>query len=277
MTEQASTVTLADEEQELSPQQRGFYGCRPTYSRQAGGKLEVEYVPLTAEDLLDPRVDDEICQTGLHANLYSDVYSLLGPLYEDDPDILFTLRMKMIWGIEGLPNPIPDFTVIHGFRNPDEQRIVFDVPSEGVRPSLIIEVVTSDFEELRRNDYEKKVAIYERAGIPEYLILEPTSFEAYLLTEKDDVLLTGYRLDSEGRYQPIEPDSDGRLLSETTGLLFGKDEEGGLVVIDTKAAERLWNPRGSIRRAKREAEARRAAEAEIARLRAELDRRTALR
>jgi Uma2 family endonuclease len=194
-------------------------------------------------------------------------YSLLGPLYEDDPDILFTLRMKMIWGIEGLPNPIPDFTVIHGFRNPEEQRIVFDVPSEGVRPSLIIEVVTSDFAELRCNDYVAKVEIYERAGIPEYLILEP------LLTERDDILLTGYRLDSEGRYQPIEPDSEGRLLSETTGLLFGKDEEGGLVVIATKAAERLWNPRGSIRRARREAKALKAAEAEIARLRAELDQR----
>jgi hypothetical protein len=127
-------------------------------------------------------------------------------------------------------------------------------------------VVASHFDELRRIDYEKKVAIYERAGVPEYLILEP------LLTQEDDILLTGYRLDSEGRYRPIEPDSDGRLLSETTGLLFGKDEEGGLVVIDAKAAERLWDPRGSIRRARREAKALKAAEAEIARLRAELDR-----
>jgi len=257
MTEQASAIAAAQEEQELSPQQRGFYGYRPTYADLPDGTFDVDYVPLTAEDLLDPEVTDKICQTGPHANLSSDVYSLLGPLYEDDPDILFTLRMKMIWGIEGLPNPIPDFTVIHGLRNPAEERIVFDVPSEGVRPSLIIEVVASHFEELRRNDYEKKVGIYERAGVSEYLILEP------ILAEEDDILLTGYRLDSEGRYKPIEPDSEGHLLSETTGLLFGKDEEGILLVIDTKAGERLWNPRRSIHEAKRAAKARKVAEAEL--------------
>jgi Uma2 family endonuclease len=34
-------------------------------------------------------------------------------------------------------------------------------------------VVSSKDAETRRNDYEKKVQIYERAGIPEYLIYDP--------------------------------------------------------------------------------------------------------
>ena len=290
MWEQVRAAPAAEEE--ASPSQRNdLYGHREKYVRRSDGKLELEFIPLTAEDLLDPEVDDKIYQTGPHADLFTDLYGLLGPRFEDDPEVLLALRMKMIWGIEGLPNPIPDFAVIHGFRNPEEVRIVFDVPSEGVRPSLIIEVFASHFEELRRNDYEKKVAIYERAGVPEYLILEP------LLTEEDDILLTGYRLDSAGRYQRIEPDSQERLLLETTGLLFGK-VEGILEVVDTRTGMPLPNFRGTRRKARRairrqaealkaaeeariaaeeraaqEAAARKAAEAELARLRAELERR----
>src|SRR3954471_23694094 len=137
MTEKTPPMA-AGEEQDSSPQGSGLYGSRPTYVHRPNGTVEMQYIPLTAEDLLDPQVNDEICQTGPHAELFLGVYRLLGPLYKNDPDVLFTLRMKMIWGIEGLPNPIPDFTVIHGFRNSHEVRIVFDVPSEGVRPSLII-------------------------------------------------------------------------------------------------------------------------------------------
>ncbi|HYX22710.1 MAG TPA: Uma2 family endonuclease, partial [Thermoanaerobaculia bacterium] len=158
-----------------------------------------------------------------------------------------------------------------------------------------VEVVSPQYEEIRDNDYVAKVEIYQRAGIPEYLILEPR------FTWRDQILLTGHRLGSDGHYQPIEPDDQGRLLSETTGLLFGEDEDGSVLLIDARTGERLRKPtqleadeeaaqKRAAREAKarkaaeeraareseradREAEARKAAEAEIARLRAELYRR----
>src|SRR5436305_13270431 len=103
-------------------------------------------------------------------------------------------------------------------------------------------------------------------------------------THQSTLLVTGYRLGPDGQYQWIKPDSQGGLLSETTGLLFGVEEDGRtLLVIDTRTGERLLTrEEQSLRdRAARKAaeeqiardiEARKAAEAEIARLRAELEK-----
>jgi hypothetical protein len=141
-------------------------------------------------------------------------------------------------------------------RKDDPDRGSFDVLKEGARPSLIIEVVSALDSEVRRNDYEKKVEIYRRAGVPEYLILDPPTSAT-----KGLLLLTGYRLGSDGRYQRIEPDSEGRLLSETMALRFGVEENGKiLTILNAKTGERLSSP----------AERARNAEAEVSRLRAEL-------
>jgi hypothetical protein len=97
-------------------------------------------------------------------------------------------------------------------------------------------------------------------------------------------LLTGYRLRPNGQYSRIQPDTQGRLLSETTGLLFGVGSDGQtLTILDTRTGEWLVDSGDLARReaearkaaedlAAREAEARRAAEAELAKLRAELEK-----
>ncbi len=148
-------------------------------------------------------------------------------------------------------------------------------------------MVSPQYPEIRDNDYVAKVKVYERAGILEYVILEPT------FTWRDQILLTGYRLTPEGLYRPIELNDQGRLLSETTGLLFGVDDDGSVLVIDQRTGERLRKPsqieadeeaakkraardakarKAAEKQATQEAEARKAAEAEIVRLRAELAR-----
>jgi hypothetical protein len=97
---------------------------------------------------------------------------------------------------------------------------------------------------------------------------------------------TAYRLGSDGRYQPIQPNAEGRLLSETTGLLFRVKSDGKtLSLIDTRTGESpLVPPEERARRAAEEqaaqdeaaareaAERRTAVEEEITRLRAELER-----
>jgi hypothetical protein len=181
--------------------------------------------------------------------------------------------MKMLWGVPGLKQPAPDIAVVTGVRRKsDPERGSFDVVKEGALPCLIIEIVSAIDSEVRRNDYEKKVEIYQQAGIPEYLILDPpTPFT------KGRLLWTGYRLGPTGRYRRIAPDHDGRLLSETTGLLFGTDTDGKtLLIVNAQTGERLLEPGVQVAR---EAEARKAAEeraqeaeTELAQLRAEIER-----
>ena len=274
------------------------YGWRPRYVHLPGGEVEEQRIPLTAQDLLDPQIGDVILtQGGPHATLATDLHDLLKRYFRRDGSVLVTFDRKMLWGIPGLQEPSPDVAVIRGARNKEQaaRSPSFDVPKEGVRPCLVLEVVSPQYEEVRNNDYVAKKEIYERAGIPEYVILEPT------LTWEDHVLLTGYRLGSTGHYQPMEPNAEGHLLSETTGLLFGEDEDGSVLVVDARTGQRLRKPtqieedeeaaqKRAIResrraareaeranqeaeRANREAEARKAAEAELARLRAELERR----
>ncbi|MFL6261016.1 MAG: Uma2 family endonuclease [Thermoanaerobaculia bacterium] len=103
-------------------------------------------------------------------------------------------------------------------------------------------------------DHDEKVEIYERAGIAEYLILDPPN---------PSCRLTGYRLDAAGRYQPIPPDSEGGLVSATTGVRFRVAPEGrSLHLFDAVTGVRLLDSR----------EGRLRAEQEVSRLKAELER-----
>jgi Uma2 family endonuclease len=262
-----------------------FYGARWTTVRLPDGSI-VDRIPLTLDDLLDPQLDDEIPQSTQHFRLTFDLFDLLERHFASREDVKVVGDMKMLWGIPGLPGPSPDIAVIQGIWSDDEDWESFDVQREGTRPCLIIEVVSSLDTETRRLDYERKVPVYERAGIPEYLIYDPPS--SYT---QDRLLLTGYRLGADGRYYRIEPDYRGLLRSETTGLFFGVAEDGRthLVIEEVpgkrlftseeaaqeakeraRAAEEQW--RAAEERARHEAEARKAAEAELAWLRAELER-----
>ncbi len=200
-----------------------------------GGEILDEQVPLTADDLLDPQSGDQVGQSQPHWECLFLLARLLDSYYHGREDVTLAVDLKMLWGIPGLQEPAPDMAVIQGVRRKfDPARMCFDVAKEGVRPCLILEVAAAD-PEIRRNDYEKKVEIYQQAGIPEYMILDPPT----PVTE-GRLLLLGYRLSRDGKYQCIEPDSQGRLLSETTGLLFGVGENGQTLRIFTaQTGERL--------------------------------------
>ncbi|HEY9419893.1 MAG TPA: Uma2 family endonuclease, partial [Thermoanaerobaculia bacterium] len=231
---------------------------------------------------LDPQLGDVVVQGGKHFWEMHRLAGLLDRHFRAREDVYVAGDMKMLWGIPDLAEPSPDVAVIFGVRDKQADRDSFDCVQEGTRPSLVIEVVSSRYAEVRRNDYEHKVGIYERAEIPEYILLDPPG-------PKTDqrYVLTGYRLGADRKYRPIEPDSRGFLLSETTKLLFRVVEDGlDVEVVDAVTGERLldspeveeaWKAEIAARRAAEErasqAEERAtAAEAELARLRAELER-----
>ena len=179
-----------------------------------GGELELVELPLTPELFLDPQLEDKWVQGQAHDDTACELRDLLVRHFRSQPDVLVTHDMKHLFG-RGLPAPAPDVSVIRGIRRRDADRRSFNARKEGALPCLVIEVVSPFSARIRRTDLESKVEIYERAGVSEYLIADsPRQAPGRWYS------LLGYRLDAGGRYQPIEPDAEGRLLSETTGLWF---------------------------------------------------------
>ena len=120
----------------------------------------------------------------------------------------------------------------------------------------MIEIISPVDPRVRKWDEVDKFRLYQRVGIPEYILVEPPRPE-----NGHRFLLQGYRLDPQGSYQPIVPDTQGRLRSETLGLLFGVSAEGDrLEIFDARTGERLLYPVELEKRAAREETARRSAE-----------------
>ncbi|HEX4496984.1 MAG TPA: Uma2 family endonuclease [Thermoanaerobaculia bacterium] len=242
------------------------YGSRWRRVRLPGGEVIDEEIPLTPDDLLDPQPGDEVTQSDPHAQVVIALYELLKRRFEGIEDVVVLFDMKILWGIPGLPEPSPDIAVIRGIPKRDG-RSTYKVAEEGALPSLIIEVVSYSDAEMYRNDHDKKVKLYQRVGIPEYLIIDPP------FPPHDPLTLIGYRLAADGRYRRIEPDAQGRLHSETTDLLFAPAADRRTVqVSDGATGERLLTA-SEEQAARKAAEERvREAEAEVAQLRAELER-----
>jgi len=144
---------------------------------------------------------------------------------------------------------------------------------EGKAPNVVIETTSR---KTRRKDTVDKPQLYAQLGIREYFLFDP--IQEYL-----DPPLQGYRL-SGSIFVAIEPDQGGCLESRELGLRLEMDE-GHLRFSRLDTGERLLAPTeraaaeaqraaAESQRADREAQARQAAEAELARLREELARRT---
>src|SRR5436309_9293039 len=169
MGEPARKLT-ADWEPDTAPEAADpfRYGWRWQTVRLPNGKVTEQQIPLTAEDLLDPQLGDEVTQSIRHSLFTRQIAGLLTSRYLSRPDVLVVDDVKMIWGIPGLKEPSPDIAVIpawRGIHDPDPKS--FKVIEEGTRPCLVIEVVSPPDPELRINDYEKKPKIYQKAGVPE--------------------------------------------------------------------------------------------------------------
>jgi Uma2 family endonuclease len=252
---------------------------------RAAGEVEILDVPLTPELFLYQEMEDKIVQRPIHAIVCTDLFGLLRRRYAGRPDVLvlFDAHHYLKTGERPLA---PDISVTFG-PGEDLARGSFDVAKEGAVPSLIIEVVSPDKKSIREVDTRRKPRIYRRAGVPEYIVIDPPR------PRKPGFKVGGLRLGPRGRYRKIRPDA-GYILSETTGLLFPASAEGERLVIldaktrlplpypeDTEAAlkaaeeKAIWEAkarRTAEEKAAREATARRAAEAEMARLREELER-----
>src|SRR4029078_12834620 len=132
-----------------------------------------------------------------------------------------TVLMDVKHVLKSRKGPSPDISIIRGMRDPHRKRHNFNIAREGVIPSLVIEIISPADPRIRKWDEVDKFKLYQRVGIPEYILVEPPRTK-----NAHRFLLQGHRLDTQGSYQPIVPDTQGRLRSETLGLLFGVSTEG---------------------------------------------------
>ncbi|MBI3763713.1 MAG: Uma2 family endonuclease [Chloroflexi bacterium] len=255
-------------ETELAPgeMERGWRYVRVTLP---DGNETFRQVLLTPEDYLNPQEGDVMPQRPFHAQANRDLGSMLTTRYANDPVITVFQDLIMNWGIPGLPNPSPDTAVVPNVRDPQKDRGEFKVQEEGTRPTLVVEVVSPQY---RKEDREDKVSIYERAGIPELVLLDHREQRGQFVDEA-----LGYRL-VNGRYRPIAPDENGFILCETVDLRIGL-EHGRVVLVDVMTGQRLRTHeeeqaarQAAEARAEAEAAARAEAEARLAALEDELRR-----
>jgi Uma2 family endonuclease len=158
----------------------------------------------------------------------------------------------LVYYEEGDPTKyvVPDAFVVKGV-SPHRRR-TYKIWLEGQGPDVVIETTSR---KTRRKDTTTKPELYARLGVKEYFLFDPD--REYL-----DPPLQGYRL--RGRtYVRLKPDQDDGLTSRELGLRL-RLEKGEVRFYRLDTGEPLLTP----------AEARRAAEAEVARLREALRRRS---
>jgi Uma2 family endonuclease len=242
-----------------------YYGSRRITETLPDGKTIYRDIPLTQADFLNPQEGDQMVQSDRHFALVKSLHERFHKRYLYDATVGVFSDVKMLWGIDDLAEPAPDLAVVPNLRSKDEYHSSFDVRKEGTRPCLIVEVVSPRYP----GDETDKVAIYAQAGVREYIILNP-HFETHNLP----FTLQGYRL-VDGHYQPMQPDAQGRLFSETTDVRFAISGSGySLILTDAATGEQLLNDEEEYE-ARLVAEARAfAAEAEVARLKALLAKRS---
>ena len=247
------------------------YGYRTVPERLPDGKIHYHYMPLTQADFLDPQEGDHLTQSDPHIKFVISLVNRFEKYYLHLGSVGVFSDLKMRWNTPGLKEPAPDLAIVPGLQNKTKYRGTFDVSEEGTRPCLVVEVVSPNYP----GDDMEKVAIYQQAGIQEYIVINPHFDDETTVYE-----LKGWRL-VNGQYQTMQPDAEGRLLSETTGVWFALTaDQRDLLLTDATTGEKLLTAEEEYEarlraesRAASEAQRADAAEAEVARLRALLEKR----
>ena len=245
--------------------------------------------PAVAE-VFYPEADGQpMAETDVHRDLMIDLIAMLREYFRDDPHVYISGNLFLYYE-EGNPRRVvaPDVFVVKGV--PGGRRRIYklwDVVFEVTSPST------------RSEDLRTKHDLYERLGVTEYFLFDP--LDEYLRPP-----FQGYRLEQD-RYVALRPAADGSLWSVVLGLelhvrgehlrLFDPEDQRWLPLPEEEQAARqeaearatVAEARATVAEARTtvaearattaetrvaaEMEARRAAEAELARLRAQLDER----
>jgi Uma2 family endonuclease len=208
-----------------------------------------------------PCTDGEpMAETPVHRDATLDLIAMLKARYLAEPGVYVSGNMMMYY-VEGDPEKwiAPDVFVTFGIPKLPEREI-YQTWREGKGPDVVIEVTSRS---TARTDQRWKFALYrDKIKVREYFLFDPR--EETLA----GVSLIGYR--RIGRvYQPI-PKTAGRLASKLLGLQL---EASGaqLKLYDPRRAAYLLTPAEMSAALEQESVARAVAEAEVKRLKREIE------
>lgn len=188
-----------------------YYGRRQviTYNRTA--QPTYHYEALTQDAFLNAQLSDEFVHGQRHDTDVAYVHGIFRQHYRGNPLVTIYYQAKMLWDVAELAQPRPDLALAIGAESWASEPTQFDVRAMGQRPRFVLEIVSPRFVEA---DLVDKVAIYQQAGVQEYFVLDSGEREANTSIHYQ---VWGYRL-AKGVYQPIAPESDGRVYSKVNRL-----------------------------------------------------------
>ena len=230
--EQTSTATGALFSLYSTADQDAFYYGRRqviTYSKTA--QPSHSYTPLTQTDFLNPQPGDEFAHGPRHEADLRYLQGIFRYHYRGNPVVAVYSGIKMIWDVEGIAQPAPDVAIVVGAESGESNLKVFDVQAMGQRPRFILEIVAPRFVDA---DLVEKLALYAQAGVQEYFIVDSGE---RLGQPTVHYTATGYRL-VKGAYQPIPPESDGRVYSKVNRLwLLPNAAHDGVTAISERSGQ----------------------------------------
>jgi colicin import membrane protein len=245
-----------------------YYGYRDVTRTMPDGTTKHERIPLTLEDTLHPQEGDCIMESDVHDLMLTYLATVFRWRTADDPSVLILSDTGIYWDDPRLSytHHSPDISAIFGIKNRKAYYPSFSVGEEGVRPRLIIELVSPNN---RKNDVETKVQQYHECEVSMYVIADRKGYD-------DPWTLIGYRWEPD-EYMPIRTRADGRIWLDAVGLWLGVDglrvvcyDRDGKEIGDyTSIAKQLDSTQLAV---ETEKQAREAAEAKTRELEAELAR-----
>lgn len=237
-------------------------GWRYVLEKMPDGSERHRQVPLTEKDILHPQEDDFIVQTDAHHLDCATIENALKTQAASRPGWRVLFDHRVDWQVEGIDPLGPDLVVFEGDSPEELVAGTFRVAERGARTVVVIEVTSPT---TWQNDLGEKVGLYERCGVPLYVIVDGRVGET-----GREVQILAFRATTEG-YTRVRLDRRGRLWIEPLRLWLAT-EEGRVVCYD--ANERRFEDYPTVCTNLDEATAR--AEAEKARAEAETARAAAL-
>lgn len=215
--------------------------------------LLTPYAPTETADLYPESDGKPVAETDLHIDEIIRMRQIFRAYFAEMPDVYVSGNIMMYYEDSRPPKAVsPDLLVTFGIGK--KPRRTYKIWEEGKPPDFVVEFSSKG---TVQTDLVRKKELYAALGIPEYFLCDVD--RRYLPSP-----LIGFRL-VDGEYVEITPNADGGIPSEVLGVNFHllADSFG---IYDPKVEKWLQTPaEAANERAKR-------AEAEIARLQAELDR-----
>jgi len=215
--------------------------------------------PVPAALIDYPAADGEpMAETDVHRDLVLVLIFALTNFFRTKPDVYVSGNL-FIYYLQGNPKKrvAPDVFVVRGVGK--QRRRMYKLWEEGRPPDLVIELSSR---QTWREDFDVKLPLYEQLGVKECFFFDPEY--DYLPSP-----LVGYRL--EGYEYVASKVVNGRVRSQVLKLDL-VDTGETLRFFDPRTKRFLPTPEEAAQTAQAEVEARRRAEAEVARLRRELER-----